>query len=464
MKKLKIWSLIAILAIALLGHSCSEDNEQVVEKPGKPEKPEGGEQYKVYDVKVSLLYPENFTPKEKIKVKALSSSGASFEIGTNAEGSVVFKLPLGTYEFSASEIRTGNKKTTILNGLLTSTISNEWKDSDALTIKMQGSTRSQLILKEVYFGGCPRDNSNKSYTSDAYITLYNNSSEPVNLQNLCFGSMISNSHAMKKMKEVKEGDNVPYWFKEDWSPAAMGYFYFPNSTVLEPYKELTIVAYSAINHAEVHSRSIDLSSSSNYVMYDVDKFNQPYYYKAPSSNIPTSQYLKAVKYGLGTAWSTTTACPNLFLFYPENQSPEAYGNDKTDNDFWMNLDKFPRKKVPTKWTVDAIDAFTAGKETDNVKRINPKVDAGHVYFVSKKGYTLYRNVDKDLTEAIEGNKEKLVYNYAMGTRDIEPKYGSSDPSEIDAEASIANGATIIYKDTNNSGSDFHMRKQSTLKK
>ncbi len=41
----------------------------------------------------------------------------------------------------------------------------------------------------------------------------------------------------------------------------------------------------------------------------------------------------------------------------------------------------------------------------------------------------------------------------MGTKDIEPKYGSTDPSGIDAEASIANGAVIIYKDTNNSGND-----------
>ena len=48
----------------------------------------------------------------------------------------------------------------------------------------------------------------------------------------------------------------------------------------------------------------------------------------------------------------------------------------------------------------------------------------------------------------------------MGTVDVE---GSTDPSGIDAEASIKNGAVIIYKDTNNSTNDFHQRRQASIK-
>ena len=80
---------------------------------------------------------------------------------------------------------------------------------------------------------------------------------------------------------------------------------------------------------------------------------------------------------------------------------------------------------------------------------------------NKQGYTIYRNVDQAATEALEGNKEKLVYSYAGGTQDIED--GSTDPSGIDAEASIKNGAVIVYQDTNNSTKDFHLRKVSSLK-
>ena len=40
---------------------------------------------------------------------------------------------------------------------------------------------------------------------------------------------------------------------------------------------------------------------------------------------------------------------------------------------------------------------------------------------------------------------------------------STDPSGIDAEASIKNGAVIVYQDTNNSSKDFHQRKVASLK-
>ena len=39
-----------------------------------------------------------------------------------------------------------------------------------------------------------------------------------------------------------------------------------------------------------------------------------------------------------------------------------------------------------------------------------------------------------------------------------------ETSGIDAEASIAAGAHIIYKDTNNSTNDFHQRKVASIKK
>lgn len=46
------------------------------------------------------------------------------------------------------------------------------------------------------------------------------------------------------------------------------------------------------------------------------------------------------------------------------------------------------------------------------------------------GYTLYRNVDKEATEALAENEGKLVYNYSLGVGN------STDASGIDAEASL----------------------------
>ena len=107
--------------------------------------------------------------------------------------------------------------------------------------------------------------------------------------------------------------------------------------------------------------------------------------------------------------------------------------------------------------------MAAGLESSNNKRFTSDIDAGSIYMTSDYGYTLYRNVDKEATEALPENAGKLVYGYTGGTVGVDITYGSTDPSGIDAEASIANGAHIIYMETNNSSSDFHQRRISSLK-
>jgi hypothetical protein len=109
-------------------------------------------------------------------------------------------------------------------------------------------------------------------------------------------------------------------------------------------------------------------------------------------------------------------------------------------------------KVPYDWVRDAVEVFN-GSSNNNNKRFSPEADGGFVY-LSKNylGHTLYRNVDKEATLAIEGNEDKLVYNYTLG----------NDPSGIDAEESIKNGCKIVYKDTNNSTNDFHERTVQSL--
>jgi len=446
MKKLRVLNVIAIMAMIFVGFSCSDDDDGV----------------KIIDVKVTLSYADGIDVKEGIVVKAKpSGSGTEYEMETDDTGSVLFELPAGSYEFTASETRTNEGKLTAYNALASKLIADNYDETSVLKLEMEGSTKSQLVIKELYMGGCPTDDGEDYYRYGQYITIYNNSTEPADLQNLCIGTQSSNSNSMKY--DVLEGETEPYYFKEDWTPAGYGYFYFPNSTVLEPGKEITVAISGGIDHTQTHSQSVDLSGAENYVCYDIEVYDHALTYPAPSANIPASKYLKAVKFGLGTAVVMSYPSPAIFLFYPPGQTPMELGNDESNYDYYRQNTNFPRVKVPAEWTVDGIDVLRAGYEDSNVKRINPKVDAGYVYQVSKKAYTLYRNVDKDATEVIEGNSDKLVYNYTMGTENLEEKHGTTDPSGIDAEASLANGAVIIFKDTNNSSNDFHMRQKSSLR-
>ena len=441
---MRFLNILAIMAILFAGYACDNDDETPV----------------INDVKITLSYPDGVELKAGVSVKARATDGAIvYELKTDDTGAVSYQLPVGSYEFSSTETRASNGKLTAYNALMSKVITAEWDETSVITLEMEASTKSQLIIKEIYYGGCPTDDGTDTYSYGNYIVVYNNSMENVDLQNLCLGSMSTNSNSMSS--EINDGDDDAYWFKEDWTPAAYGYFFFPHQTILEPGKELVLAISGGIDHTQTHSQSVDLSKSEYYVCYDIDVYTHALTYPAPSANIDPSHYLNAVKYGPGTAAVVSKSSPALFLFYAD--APFAYGSDRTGDDYWKGNDMFPRKKVPAEWTVDAIEAFRAGYESKNKKRLNPKIDAGHIYLETGKGYTLYRNVDQEATEAIEGNSDKLVYNYSLGTVDVETKHGTTDPSGIDAEASMANGATIIFMDTNNSSNDFHLRQKSSLR-
>jgi hypothetical protein len=118
--------------------------------------------------------------------------------------------------------------------------------------------------------------------------------------------------------------------------------------------------------------------------------------------------------------------------------------------------KFPKANV-----VDAVEVWSTANVAKSQVRFSSDINIGYVAVTNNKGYTVYRNVDKEATEALPENAGKLVYNYSGGTTDVE---GSTDPSGIDAEASIKQGAHIIYSETNDTSKDFHQRKVASLKK
>ena len=142
-----------------------------------------------------------------------------------------------------------------------------------------------------------------------------------------------------------------------------------------------------------------------------------------------------------------------------DETPAAFA-DNADNlwyDGGVAKDINACLKVKNEWIIDGIEVFQKTKIADSQKRLTADVDAGYVGLTNQQGHTLYRNVDKEATEALAENAGKLVYDYALGVDD------STDPSGIDAEASIKNGAHIIYLDTNNSSQDFHERQKCSLR-
>lgn len=440
--KYNLYFLLVIGIITLLFHSCENKYDNI---------------YNTFSVEVKLNYPEPFKPAENIEITLVNlTNNVTYTNSTNINGVARFEVPFGIYEVAVSETRIIAATSYIFTGNRSLNISATDLANRSVTIDLSVSKSAAIIIKELYNGGCQKDDGSGSFNRGQYVILYNNSSNPVSLDNFGFGAAFPyNSNQTNTFYE----DGELSFVAEGWVPAAMGIWYFPNEIQLAPGEQIVVAINSAIDNTITYSQSINFANADYYTTYDINVYNHELYYPAPSSLIPTSHYLSAIKYGDGSAWALSFSSPAFFIFKTQAITPDEFANNASNLGNYNGSSKMIYAKVPINWVIDGIEVYRQGY--DNQKRLPAAIDAGSVYLTNNNGYTLYRNVNKEATEALEENAGKLIYNYSGGTTNILD--GSSDPSGIDAEVSAANGARIIYSDTNNSTLDFHQRKKASLR-
>lgn len=319
----------------------------------------------------------------------------------------------------------------------------------------------QIIIKEIYNGGCPMDEGTDMFHMDKCIILYNNCPQQAVVNNLCFGMATPYNAESPSINTIYGEDGRLVYESEGFTPAQNAIWYYPHSLVIEPYSQVVINVHGAIDNTQTYSQSVNYANKDYYCMYDPESgYNNTKYYPTPADVIPTSHYLKTVKYGQGNAWPLSTTAPALFIFQPQNMDPVTFANNADNLWYAPGVAQTPVYacvKVPNEWIIDAVEVFNAAKKEDSKKRLTADLDVSYVYLTNKLGHSLYRNVDKEMTESLAENNGKLVYGYALGVD------GSTDASGINAEASIRNGAHIIYQDNNNSSEDFHERQKCSLR-
>lgn len=319
---------------------------------------------------------------------------------------------------------------------------------------------SPLIIKELYVGGCMDNDGAKNYSNDKYITLYNNSGVEVDASDVCIAMSgpISASGANKYVT-----DGVYSFEAEGWMPAFYSIWWFQGTVKIAPYSQIVVAITGAIDHTATYTNSVDLSSA-DYCFYDPESgFNNASSYPAPSASIPADHYMKTYRYGAGNAWPIHMSQPSIFLCRLNNV--EARVKDAENYDHTCGTSAASNAvKVPFNRILDCIEGWDAANVDKSTNRFPASLNSGYVVCESKKGYTFYRNVDAYATTALEENAGKIVLGYTGGTDVLEPTYGTTDLSGIDAEASIAQGAKIIYSNFNNTTADFHLRAVSSLKK
>lgn len=437
---------------------------------------------KTYLVKVKLVYPEGFETKAGITVKMENkSTTTTFDEPTDAEGIAEFIVTAGKYEISASESRVVELVNYIFNGFLSDRmVPTVGEDETVFELSLVKSEIKQLVIKELYNGGCQKDDGSGAFSNDQYFILYNNSFEPATFENMCIGmclpynSQATNNDYVDGVLTFKTEAG-----EEDWIPAGQGIWSFTQPVTIAPGEQIVVALKNAVDNTIVkndegdllYSKSINFNNAAYYCTYDPESgYNNTTSYPPPAPAISVSHYLKAHRYGLGNAWALSTSSPAFFIFTTPG-NPQSFVDDVTKLNYHGAVNASnERRKVSVSWIIDAVEVHT-WENTSNKKRFTAAVDAGYVELYNQQGFTLYRNVDKNATEAIPENEGKIVYGYSLGTAGVtvgegdkaEVINGTTDPSGIDAEASIKNGARIIYKNTNNTSNDFHMRSRASLR-
>ena len=405
--------LLAALAFMLVCGTACDDN---IAEP---------DDYATRQVKVQVT--GDLPTKQGITVRMTGDKGMVFSQPTDAEGTATFQVPVGVYDIVVSHVsQPEDGWRTVYNG--TASNVTVMKDDDCfVTLTLSTATTSAVLIRELYVGGCQRDDGSGWFYRDKYVIIANNSDQRIVLPGLCLAIATPyNSYSLNM--NYDESGHLNYE-NEGFVPAASSFWYFQGEEVaFEPWEEKVIALNGAIDHTLTYSNSINLAQPEYYCTFDIEHYSSTAAYPSPSELIPTSHYLKAVKYGdqMESAWPLSNTSPAFFIFTPPaGMTPLEFGNDATN--VWYDegrvLATFACRKVPVENILDGVEVFSTAWD-EAYKRLTASVDVGAVYMTARYGHSVERRIDE--------------------------------------QESKRQGHTV-YLDTNNSTTDFYEREHASLK-
>lgn len=377
---------------------------------------------------VRLVYPEDHTEwlREGVEVKISDlQTSNKYTASTDSEGRVTVRIPLGLYRLTVVD---RPQRKVVFNATVEQV--NLVEGDVAMDVPLKFIEPGTVVVKEVYFGGCPALPAAGVYGYDKYLILHNNDIETQYLDNLCVGMVDpynSSGQSGNYWTSIVDGQVVyrDYASVPDcvWLLAGSGTD-FP----LAPGADAVLVLNGAVDHTQTYPMSVDLNNSAYFVCYDPTAYSQTssvLYHPQPGDQVPASHYLKVVK-KTGTSTSATFAVsqtsPAVIIYRPESGVDLlTYLNNDLLSVIMRGSSSYT--KIPWGWIIDGVEVFDKSNSNKN-KRLRSDIDAGAVEFSSSgKGYTVQRYLDEEATQA---------------------------------------AGYEIYTDTNNSSSDFYERATQSL--
>lgn len=127
----------------------------------------------------------------------LSDDPKTFTMGvaTDANGVATFTVAPGSYSASVSHTTSKDGERLVYTGSIPNMLVSDMSDlTKAFKMALNEVATQQIVIKEFYNGGCPKEPSG-SYSNDAYFILYNNSEFEADATDIVFGTLSGNSNS-----------------------------------------------------------------------------------------------------------------------------------------------------------------------------------------------------------------------------------------------------------------------------
>lgn len=359
------------------------------------------EEQELFDVPVSLAADEALDETDVITVTLTSNNSCVYKQDVTGTATAHFRLPAGIYQVSASGIQEDEYNRIVWNGNMADLVvggDDGVGQNTSYCINVKRTIidlANPLLIKELYVGGCQKDDGSGKFLQDKCIILYNNSAYPKSLDNVCIG-MVEPYNA-EATSHLFLNDGVLDYEAGDWIPAINGYWYFRDGEVIQPYSEIVVAMNGAIDNTLTYQNSVNYANEAYYAMYDPEtigldgtKYNNTSNYPAPSYLIPSQHLLKAVKYGSGNAWPVSATSPALILFQVKGTTPLDFINGNVIYpESKQGNNSFACARIPRDWVLDAVEVF---KDQDSKcrKRLTPDLDNGSIALMGGYGHSLIR--------------------------------------------------------------------------
>ena len=360
-----------------------------------------------YNVSFTIAFPQGFSLASipaGAEIKILNAeTGRETIVQADASGKVTTILTEGKYSLKCSfSVKVGNDEY-FFNGTLSNLLLT--KDVPVTIDMVLADNNGGFILKEIYYAGSKTPDA-KSYSSDQFHEIYNNTNDTLYADGLCIGCL----------QQIASNPNV--WLKTD-------------GTVMD---ELPIIFQAWIipgtgkEHPVYPGKSLVIAQDG--INHQTDPNGNP----ASPVNLANAQWESYVDNGKDL---DAPGVPNLTLMY--TTSPLMTDWSVNVNGYATIIFRLP---PGTDWQTYVNNAANF--------KTTPGSTATTKYFMIDKKYVI------DAVELVYADETKR-YKRLPTTLDAGYTYldaGSYSSKSVRRKANLIVGGRVIYKDTNNSTDDF----------